>query len=167
MVRRGILEPIPESDLIYHNGVLLAAGAFGVGKGKQITLPSGASAESLRLIINLTTCTVLQKPIRADVKTLPHFGQWANLELMADEVWLWDSDDVRCCFYVFQLPKAWRPWFVLHKPVRGSVLGRSEPEVYLSCAVLPMGWLSAVGLCQYFMRQMLLRPPPAGAGLPP
>eukprot|EP00971_Amphidinium_carterae_P345208 6486036-Amphidinium_carterae.2 len=37
LVRRGICETMPEEELVYHNGELLAAGAFGVPKcgGKE------------------------------------------------------------------------------------------------------------------------------------
>ena len=38
---------------------------------------------------------------------------------------------------------------------------------YLALKVIPMGWLSAVGICQHLLRRLALRSPPNGAGLPP
>eukprot|EP00971_Amphidinium_carterae_P338305 6475573-Amphidinium_carterae.1 len=53
LLRRGICEPIPAEDLIYHRGQLLAAGAFGVPKvGKKVKMPHGEE-DALRLIINM------------------------------------------------------------------------------------------------------------------
>ena len=66
--------------------------------------------EILRLIINLVPSNELQEAIPADTGTLPYFGQWRGLELMSDEIFSWCSEDMRCAFYVFQMPEVWRPY---------------------------------------------------------
>ena len=113
LVRRRMAKPIKHSQLIYHNGRPLHNGALGVGKGKLIKCnATGVSLEVLRPIINLAPSNDLQIPILGDVATLPHFGQWQGLELLDNEVLVWDSEDIQCAFYVFNLPDAWPPWFV-------------------------------------------------------
>ena len=110
----------------------------------------------------------LQEMIKGDVDTLPHFAQWLSLALLPDEVMVWGSEDISCAFYVFALPDAWGPYFVLHWPVPGSLAGLpNEAQVYLTLSVIPMGWTSAVGICQHCMRRLNALPSPLGAGLPP
>ena len=158
---------IASSRIVRHNGQAVLNGAFGVCKGKEIWSKKRKKMVAvLRLIINLTCSNALQRQIFGDVHMLPFFAQWIGLELLEEEVLLWDAEDMRCAFYVFLLPEAWWPYFALEKPVPGHVVGSKEEWVYLTVKVLPMGWLSAVGVCQYLHRQMLVAPPPLGAGLP-
>jgi hypothetical protein len=54
-------------------------------------------------------------------------------------------------------------YLTLSKPVRGRVLGLKHNDwTWLTMNVVPMGWLSAVGVIQYLHRQLALRV----AGLP-
>ena len=160
LVKRRIFSVIDEGLIIWHNGEPLLQGAFGIGKGKHADhcdypgVPE-RRLEILRLIINLTASNELQRMIEADCKTLPHFGQWLSLELLESEVVMWRSEDMECCFYVFELPQCWWPYFVLGKQVDGKALGRPGEMLWLACSVLPMGWLSAVGICQHLHRRML------------
>ena len=168
LLKRKICRAILPKDMIQHNGRYLTNGIFGVGKGKFITCPkTQQQLELLRLIINLVPSNELQEIIKGDVDTLPHFGQWLSLELLSDEILVWGSEDISCAFYVFALPDAWGPYFVLHWPVPGSLAGMPEElEVYLTLAVIPMGWTSAVGICQHCMRRLNALPAPLGAKLP-
>ena len=90
---------------------------------------------------------------------------------------LWSSDDISGCFHVFSLPVPWRRWMILDKPMRRPVGGstdsrgvghgcggnapRDRPSnvrlrpVWLALAVIPMGWLSAVGVVQHLHRRMI------------
>ncbi len=168
LVRRGLCKTLKAAELIMHNGKALLSGAFGVGKGKWITsAKTGKLVEVLRLIINLVPSNELQIPITGDVDTLPHFGQWLGLELLRDELLVWSSEDISCAFYVFGLPNAWLPWFALGKPLPGTMVGHSDDELrYLAVSVVPMGWLSAVGVCQAFLRRLVTLTRPLGGGLP-
>ena len=168
LVRREVVLPMLAEDLVYHNGDYLLNGIFGVGKGTYLEgHQDDPRYEILRLIINLVPSNELQTMIQGDIETLPHFSQWACLELMSSENFAWTSEDVKCAFYVFTLPAAWRKYFALAWPLPGKLLGLdNDKEYYLGLNVIPMGWLSAVGICQHLLRQKLLCPSPAGAGLP-
>ena len=69
---------------------------------------------------------------------------------------VWDSEDIECAFYVFALPDDWLPWFALDLPLPGRMVGCDDDEPrYLAISVVPMGWLSAVGICQAFPRSLI------------
>jgi len=157
LVKRKLMKPVHRDELVYHNGKALLNGIFGVSKGKTVKSESrGCDVDILRLIINLVPSNELQWPIGGDVDTLPHFGQWSGLELLDDEVLVWNSEDIQCAFYVFQLPDEWLPWFALDYPLPGHLVGLSGDEPYhLAACVVPMGWLSAVGVCQAFLRKLV------------
>ena len=141
--------------------------ALGKRSGSPVRRQLGESLEVLRLIVNMVPSNELQVPIVADTATLPHFGQWMGLELLDDEILIWSSEDINCAFYVFSIPRPWVPWFALGWPVPGRVLGlETDDEVYLGLAVIPMGWCSAVGICQKLCRTLVMRMQPSGAGLP-
>jgi len=167
-VARRIFKVVPEEMIIHHHGQPLLQGAFGVGKQKFVPDPevAGRHVEVLRLIINLTASNELQGVIESDCPSLPYFGQWLGLELLEEEVLMWRAEDMECCFYVFELPDAWLPYFILAKPVSGDVVGCPGRRCWVACSVLPMGWLSAVGICQHLHKRMLQLPVEArGAGL--
>jgi len=153
--RSGICRSIRRSDLISHHGHTLVNGLFGVGKGKYVRSPEGKEVEVLRLIINLIPSNDLQIPIEGDVRMLPHFAQWTTFEVGEGEIMIWGSEDISCAFYVFQIPEAWSKYFVLDWPLCPSLWGDppGEPE-YLALAVIPMGWTSAVGICEHIMRRL-------------
>ena len=81
------------------------------------------------------------------------------------------QEDMKCAFYLFRLPDVWCPFFAVGLPVRASDLkgpeaaklrarlrakGMSVDTVgYLCLQVLPMGWLSAVGIMQIIHRNLL------------
>ncbi len=82
--------------------------------------------------------------IYAACPTLPS-GQL--FELREFEIFAWASHDISCAFYVFELPGEWWHWFALDWPLPPELRGGSDTEPkYLCVAVIPMGWLSAVGI---------------------
>ena len=87
-----------------------------------------------------------------------------------------------CAFCLFRLPSQWCPYFGIGLPVKLSDL-KGNPEArrrsltmakdndssetgYLCLQVLPMGWLSAVGIMQAVHRRLLGSQLEHGAGLP-
>eukprot|EP00971_Amphidinium_carterae_P306757 6096233-Amphidinium_carterae.1 len=54
LLRCGVAEVIDDSQLIYHRGKLLAAGAFGVRKPGKTVKVKGKELPVLRLIVNMT-----------------------------------------------------------------------------------------------------------------
>ena len=89
------------------------------------------------------------------------------LELLEQEILLWDAEDLKCAFYVFGIPEAWWRYFVIGKAIDGEHVG-GEPGIqyWLAVVVIPMGWLSAVGVCQYLQRRLGRAPRAFGAELP-
>eukprot|EP00971_Amphidinium_carterae_P058294 1153084-Amphidinium_carterae.1 len=53
------------------------------------------------------------------------------------------------------MPVQWRPYMAISKPIRGDLIGHANATVYVSCRVLPMGWISACGVLQHVHRQLL------------
>lgn len=104
--------------------------------------------------------------IEGDMKTLPNWEAWSAIVMDEGEVLLWNSEDLKYCFYVCPLPAAWRPYITFSKPVRSELLGRPAGSlVWLASAVVPMGWTSATGCVQHIYRRLVMAPPPAGAGI--
>ena len=87
---------------------------------------------------------------------MPIGGEWHHIALQEGELLLWSSEDIKGCFHIFKFPLAWQRWMVLSKPIRASALGRNGPPVWLVVGVIPMGWLSAVGVVQHFRRRFYL-----------
>ena len=158
LVRRGLAEPIAEEEVWHHRGRPVLAGIFGVEKKGEQVSPTD-SRPRLRLIINMVPSNSLQRVIPGDIATLPTTGQWNQIHLLQHEVMLMSSSDRKCFFYLFSLPSIWKRAMTLegHFP-RSLHSGRREDKHVLTryaiCAV-PMGWISAVGLCQHAHRRML------------
>ena len=81
---------------------------------------------------------------------------------------------------MFGLPQQWKPHFAFAQPVpRGAMIKHlrefkadeviaalpKAEEIWISMATIPMGWISAVGVCQYLHRRLLHLGRPLGAGL--
>eukprot|EP00972_Heterocapsa_arctica_P096243 14199636-Heterocapsa_arctica.AAC.1 len=64
------------------------------------------------------------------------------------------GEDMQGCFHVFRLPAVWRKWFALTKPIHRPGPGGHLETVWLTVAVVPMGWLSAVGIVQHIHRRL-------------
>ena len=59
-------------------------------------------------------------------------------------------------FYLFTLQICWQPFMTFSKPVRWRALGINRDGItYLAVCVVPMGWASAVGLCEHAGRNMV------------
>ena len=151
---RGILRVADEDErLIGPSGRAIYQGAFGVSKGKKL---KGTALDILRLIINLVPSNQVQLMIKGDNRTLPYLGQWCGCLVEENELVVWSSEDVKCCFYVFRLPRQWGKFFVLNYEFDGRLFGK-KGRVRLTLNVVPMGWLSAVGVIQYLHRQLAFK----------
>eukprot|EP00971_Amphidinium_carterae_P099432 1967039-Amphidinium_carterae.1 len=67
--------------------------------------------------------------IAGDLDKLPAASQWHNLVMEEGEVATWSSQDLKCCFYLFELPPCWRPFFVFSKQVPGWRVGWPERDM--------------------------------------
>ena len=163
LYERNIVREVAYEDIYRVRGQPVLAGAFGVTKRGKF-LNDGRPV--LRLIINLTPANMCQEAITGDVDLLSSAGSWLSLVLLDGEVMLVSGDDLVCSFYLFSLPECWAPYFTLAKPVsRASLFGSGDGMVWLSVKVLPMGWLSAVGVMQHAHRAILRWQQPMGAAL--
>ena len=181
LVARNICSVIPAEEVLWHRGQVVGSGAFGVGKKKWLPAGDGQpKREILRLIANLVPSNSIQRCISGDITSLPYFSKWGLLELEADEQLCWSGEDVQCCFFVFGLPRPWWRYFVFMKPIsRGAFVAEmvhfnaghladtlpSGPEIWVCMSTIPMGWISAVGVCQYLHRKIMSLPRPFGGGL--
>ena len=162
LVKKRILEPISKSEIFTVNGTPLLNGAFAVPKKGT---PGEGQVRVTRLIMNMIPSNSLQRLMQGDLATLSGSAGWVGAHLSPNQVLLWSGEDQRGAYYAWSLPHAWRKFMVFKWPVPGELVGKpGVSEVYLAAAVIPMGWLNAVGLFQHLHRRLGLAPPPSGAG---
>ena len=106
-------------------------------------------------------------------------GEWLHIALETDEIVLWSSDDIQGCFSrllatarVAQVDDFIQADSGRHAGRRAGVLtnndqlsrGGNAPQpvvsdssrlVWLALAVIPMGWLSSVGVIQHLHRNII------------
>ena len=58
--------------------------------------------------MNLTPVNDLCRPLESDVGTLPSWACMSPLLLGDNEQVVVSSEDIRCFFYIFQVPLPWR-----------------------------------------------------------
>ena len=123
---------------------LILNGLFGVPKPKCL----GDGRPILRTIINLIPSNRIQKVIGGHINCLPSITKWQSIILGDGENLLAYQCDMACAFYLFALPDVWLPWFCLNFDLSGRDLGLPTDDRYtIACCTLPMGWKSAVGIC--------------------
>ena len=164
LVKKRIVEPIAKSDIFTVRGAPLLNGAFAVPKKGT---PAEGEVRVTRLIMNMIPSNALQRLMQGDLSTLSGSSAWVGAHLHPNQVLLWSGEDQRGAYYAWALPRVWRKFMAFRWPVPGALVGRPhEPEVYVAAAVIPMGWVNAVGLFQHLHRRLGLSCPPGGAGHP-
>ena len=158
LVRRGICRWTHSSEVVTYRGQKVLNGLFGVPKSKL--LESGESV--LRVIMNLVPINSVLRVIPGRVAKLPNITQWLNVVLEEGETVRLAQSDMTCAFYLFGMPIEWSRLLCFNLSFDSSTLGvearsNSEDKWYLSCAVLPMGWSSAVGVMQEIAESVLLQ----------
>ena len=153
LVRRGICRWTHASDVATY----ILNGLFGVPKPKF--LESGESV--LRVIMNLVPVNAVLKTIPGRVSKLPNIAQWMNIVLDEGETVRLAQSDMACAFYLFGMPEEWSKLLCFNVGFDSKTLGLAartgvEDRWFLSCAVLPMGWSSAVGVMQEIAEAVLL-----------
>ncbi|CAE7392395.1 abcC8 [Symbiodinium microadriaticum] len=164
LVGKGILQPIRKHEILHVEGIPLLNGAFAVPKKG---LPGPGQQRVTRLIMNMIPGNSIQRLMPGDLGTLASASQWVSAHLKPGQVLLWSGDDQRGAFYAWALPTAWRQYMAFRWPVAGHLVGMPhEVEVYVAAAVIPMGWINAVGLFQHLHRRLGLAAEPVGAEHP-
>jgi hypothetical protein len=153
LFRRGICEPLEEQDIYEHKGRKVLCGSFGVVKANEF-LPSGEAI--LRLIFNMIPLNALMESLSGDVETLTGSTGWLSVLMQSDEFGLISGEDLTAAFYLFKLPRCWRRFMGINKKIKWKALGQDRPgSTFLSIAVVPMGWSSAVGIIQHVHRRLM------------
>ena len=154
---RGVIRPMDDSEVIRdQHGMSLAGGLFGIGKGKFIQdAPVQELQEVLRLICNFPPSNAVQIKVEGDVGGLPYQGNWQFISVGNESTFFWHSEDMVSSFWLFFLPKVWGKLFMISKLARGSIFGLAEDLVKICLTVIPMGWISAVGIVQYLHRRLV------------
>eukprot|EP00435_Cladocopium_sp_Y103_P030899 s1425_g7.t1 len=141
-----------EQDLFKVEGKPLLNGLFGVDKGEMI---DGHPVH--RLIMNLIPLNNVCKGIQGDVGTLPAWSSTGPLMLMPSQDLVISSEDVKCFFYIFAVPRAWRRYLGFNKVVAEHFHPGKLGKHYLVAKVLPMGFKNSVSLAQSVHRVVVAR----------
>ena len=150
LLDRGICEVMPLSEVYHLNGKPILSGMFGVSKNEFCN-----GWETFRLIMNLVPVNRLCRNLAGDISTLPTWSGMSTFVLEDGQVLLMSSEDIRCFFYLFEVPTSWRKFLAFAKPVPVHLNpeGSLEPHV-LASRVLPMGFLNSVSIAQHVHRRI-------------
>ena len=154
LIDRNICEWI-DLDRVYKvGGTPILNGLFGVEKPSK--LADGRAI--LRLIMNLTGSNSTQEQLEGTTSSLPSITSWQSIFLEGDESLALHQSDMSSAFYLFRLPRVWLPYLAFAVVVSGADIDRDPRKKYaLACKVLPMGWLSSVGIMQEISENILKR----------
>ena len=139
LVKRGICEWFPASEVLTINGVRVLNGLFGVCKPSKLA----DGRPILRVIMNLKATNSVMDQIRGAVDGLPAITAWQAALLEGKEGFHFYQSDISSAFYLFSMPRCWLRLlaFDVSRWVEGT-------EYKLACRVLPMGMHSSVSLMQ-------------------
>eukprot|EP00435_Cladocopium_sp_Y103_P016319 s2345_g4.t1 len=145
LVSRNICCWVPDCDVLVRNGQQVLSGMFAVGKGTF--LPTGEEVQ--RIIMNLIPSNACFRHSQGGTAELPSITQYLSLVLQADQKVAYFQSDMTSAFYLFRIPSAWNSMMAFNIAFKGSDINMS-PDVWYrpSCAVIPMGWSSAVSVMQ-------------------
>ena len=152
LIRKGICRVIHESEVYRVRGELLLNGLFGVSKHEHCN-----GFETRRLIMNMVPLNKICRGIAGDVSTLPSWANMSALHLMPHEDLLVSSEDVRCFFYIFRVPREWHGFLAFNRPVPPHLKGPLDGSYYLCSSVLPIGFKNSVSLAQHVHRVVVRR----------
>ena len=130
LIEKKVCEVWPVSQLHHIGGAPLLNGMFAVGKGE---FKSGI--ETQRLIMNLVPVNQICKSLEGDVGTLPAVTGLSGFLLGSGEVALLSSEDIKCFFYLFEIPTSWRRYMGFNKAVPGDLVPKElqgQPCVLVS-----------------------------------
>lgn len=149
LINKGLCEVWRESELHHVHGRPLLNGLFAVGKQEFIC----------RLIMNLKPCNSLCRPLTGETNTLPSATALGSLFLDQDETLVTSSENIKCFFYLFQVPRHWMFFLGFGKLLPQSILDEAigGDKGYLVTRVLPMGFLNSVAIAQHIHRNVVRR----------
>lgn len=165
LLDRGICEIFKESDIHHVQGQCMLNGMFAVSKQEFV-----GDIEVCRLIMNLKPTNLNCRPLEGDTCTLPSATCLSSMFLDQEEMLTVSSEDIKCFFYLFQVPWHWRRFLAFGRAVPREFLGSDfgMERGFLVSKVLPMGFINSVGVAQHVHRNVVrrcmgaLRPPLGG-----
>ena len=157
LYQRNMSRIVEGHEILYDSqGVALSGALFGVAKDKM--LEEDPCLALLRLILNLVPPDEVQNKIHGDNASLPYFGQWRSILVRKGGAIYLSSKDMKACFFLFQLPKEWSPFFMISEMVPGWTHGRPELEwVHFGLTTIPIGWINAAGNRQYLHERLVAK----------
>ncbi|CAK0822222.1 unnamed protein product, partial [Prorocentrum cordatum] len=164
LVSLSIFTTLAESELVRVRGEPVLNGLFVVEKKGT---PALGATRVTRLIPNMVPGNSLLKAHVGEAALLAASTSWTSVVIPEGKLLLWSGDDQKGAFFVWRAPPAWHPYMAVGRPLAGKLFGRSEPVVYVTSAVIAMGWSLAVPVFQHIHRRLCRLAPPLGAGLPP
>ena len=145
LVSRNICTWVPEEDVLRVGGCRVLNGLFGIGKGKFLD----DGREIQRVIMNLIPSNHVFEQAKGYMDSLPSITQYLSLVLDGKEEIHLHQSDMSSAFYLFAIPSAWSPCLCFNICRRGEDVGCApDKNFFLACAVIPMGWSSAVSIMQ-------------------
>lgn len=150
LIGAGLCDVMAESDLYHVKGKPLLNGLFGVSKGEQVD-----GHDVHRLIMNLIPLNNVCRGIQGDIATLPAWSSSGPLSLMPTENLLVSSEDVKCFFYIFKVPKGWHRFLGFNKTISPRFHPGRDGRHVLVAKVLPMGFKNSVSIAQHIHRTIV------------
>ena len=145
LVSRRICAWIPDEEVFMMGNQKVLSGMFAVGKGTK----TDSGLETQRIIMNLIPCNACFKHAQGGTQDLPSITQYLGMVLQSHEQLVFFQSDMTSAFYLFRIPVAWHRAMAFNISFRGEELGLAPGVVYRPCcAVIPMGWSSAVSVMQ-------------------
>ena len=94
-----------------------------------------------------------------DTCTLPAVSQMGGFYFFDGEVLTTSSEDIRCFFYLFRVPRTWEKFmgFGREIPRRLRPAGACDEPHFLCSSVLPMGFINSVSIAQHIHRNVVRR----------
>ena len=152
LVDRGICEVWPVEKLYHIDQEPLLNGLFAVGKGEFV-----GPLETQRLIMNLIPFNKLCEPLVGEVCTLPSIASFQSFLLDEGEVAVMSAEDIRCFFYLFQVPVEWKRFLGFNREVEEDLIPKQwkGKRCVLVSRVLPMGFINSVSIAQHIHRNVV------------
>ena len=145
LVDHGICNWVLDEEVLRVGTQPVLSGMFAVGKGSF--MESGDEVQ--RVIMNLIPCNAAFRHCQGGTKELPSISQYLSLVLAQDERLAFFQSDMTSAFYLFRLPVAWQSMMAFNVCFSGEQIGRPAGQIFRpACAVIPMGWASAVAIMQ-------------------
>eukprot|EP00435_Cladocopium_sp_Y103_P066273 s1586_g28.t1 len=145
LVERRICTWVRDDTVLTVNNQQILNGMFAVGK--NTFLDSGAEVQ--RTIMNLVPTNSVFRQAQGATGDLPSICQYLSLVLHNNEALAFYQSDMSSAFYLFRVPSVWSRMMAFNISFPGEAIGLQAGVVYRpACAVIPMGWHSAVSVMQ-------------------